>query len=350
MESAEHFSVSPIRAVLLWGDSILFWMLKPIMVLLWMILLVVLLCTEAVNIKAKGELGTNVTLTCTNRSSDIHWYMEIHSQLRGCIGRSFSPTDSTYCSPDFETKFLILGNRLIIKNFTTEDCGLYFCGRKRNGSIHFVETFRLVSSMYLSFAWPYHGFRDLFGSLKLFILYFLVFCSVCLFVFYCCGLYYYYCCCCCFVAVIGLLGTWLWVPPRSQACHDPQDCWAVLRLAACMYLYFFLWLTTRMYPWTLRLTNGSWMLFVFRRCEGAHKCTQDEDILGCRLMIDFAISSSDLQLCVFYTCIKRGAELSSSSVIRWLWWTGLACSTHTEYIASGALLSSTKDIVGWCNE
>ncbi|CAI5638797.1 unnamed protein product [Oreochromis niloticus] len=122
-------------------------MLKLIMVLLWMILLVVLLRAEAENVtEVRGELGTNVTLTCSNHTSDTHWYMEIYSQFRACIGRSFSSA-ATYCSPGFETKFSILGNKLVIKNFTAEDCRLYFCGIKRDGSIQFVETFHLISDV-----------------------------------------------------------------------------------------------------------------------------------------------------------------------------------------------------------
>ncbi|XP_005462744.2 uncharacterized protein LOC102075659 [Oreochromis niloticus] len=123
-------------------------MLKLIMVLLWMILLVLLLCAEAENVtEVRGELGTNVTLTCSNQTSDRYWYMEIHSQFRAGIGRSFSSAGSTYCSPGFESKFSILGNELVIKNFTAEDCRLYFCGIKRDGSIHFVDTFHLVSDI-----------------------------------------------------------------------------------------------------------------------------------------------------------------------------------------------------------
>nr|XP_024654578.1 uncharacterized protein LOC101479490 [Maylandia zebra] len=120
-------------------------MLKLIMVLLWMILLVLLLCAEAKNVtEVRGELGTDVTLTCSNQTSDRYWYMEIHSQFRAGIGRSFSSAGSTYCSPGFESKFSILGNKLVIKNYTAEDCRLYFCGIKRDGSIHFVETFHLL--------------------------------------------------------------------------------------------------------------------------------------------------------------------------------------------------------------
>ncbi|XP_005462745.1 uncharacterized protein LOC102075736 isoform X1 [Oreochromis niloticus] len=123
-------------------------MLKLIMVLLWMILLVLLLCAEAEKVtEVRGELGTNVTLTCSNQTTEVHWYMEIHSQFRACIGRSFSSAGSTYCSPGFETKFSVLGNKLVIKNFRAEDCRLYFCGIKRDGSIYFVETFHFVSDV-----------------------------------------------------------------------------------------------------------------------------------------------------------------------------------------------------------
>ncbi|XP_025759146.1 uncharacterized protein LOC102083150 isoform X2 [Oreochromis niloticus] len=115
------------------------------MILLWMILLVVLLCAEAENVtEVRGELGTNVTLNCSSQTTDTYWYMEIYSQFRAGIGRSFSSA-ATYCSPGFETKFSILGNKLVIKNFRAEDCRLYFCGIKRDGSIHFVDTFHVVS-------------------------------------------------------------------------------------------------------------------------------------------------------------------------------------------------------------
>uniref|UniRef100_A0AAZ1XU64 Immunoglobulin domain-containing protein n=1 Tax=Oreochromis aureus TaxID=47969 RepID=A0AAZ1XU64_OREAU len=126
-------------------------MLKLIMVLLWMILLVVLLCAEAENMtEVRGELGTNVTLTCSNQTSDTHWYMEIHSHFTACIGY-YSSGSSTYCSPGFETKFSILGNKLVIKNLTAEDCRLYFCDIKKNGSNQFVETFHLVSGKFQRF-------------------------------------------------------------------------------------------------------------------------------------------------------------------------------------------------------
>uniref|UniRef100_A0AAZ1XER7 Immunoglobulin domain-containing protein n=1 Tax=Oreochromis aureus TaxID=47969 RepID=A0AAZ1XER7_OREAU len=114
-------------------------MLKLIMVLLWMILLVVLLCVTEV----RGELGTNVTLTCSNQSPDTYWYMEIYTQFKGYIGRSHSST--SFCSPGFETKFSIVGNKVVIKNLTAEDCRLYFCGINKKKNINFTGTFHVVS-------------------------------------------------------------------------------------------------------------------------------------------------------------------------------------------------------------
>ncbi|XP_050921801.1 uncharacterized protein LOC127139104 isoform X3 [Lates calcarifer] len=77
------------------------------------------------------------------------WQMEIHSQLRGCILRTFSPSDSDpqYCSPSFKTKFSVQRNSLVIKNIIAGDCRRYFCAKKKNDSIVYVDTFRLVSDV-----------------------------------------------------------------------------------------------------------------------------------------------------------------------------------------------------------
>ncbi|XP_050921800.1 uncharacterized protein LOC127139104 isoform X2 [Lates calcarifer] len=77
------------------------------------------------------------------------WQMEIHSQLRGCILRTFSPSDSDphYCSPNFKTKFSVQRNSLVIKNIIAGDCRRYFCAKKKNDSIVYVDTFCLVSDV-----------------------------------------------------------------------------------------------------------------------------------------------------------------------------------------------------------
>ncbi|XP_067357282.1 uncharacterized protein [Channa argus] len=118
--------------------------------LLWMILLVFLVCAEAQNVtEVKVELGQNVTLNCSGNNSDTYWYMEINSQLRGSICRSFTndPSGSQYYVYTFRPKYSAFGNSLLITNITAEDCRLYFCGRRINGSIQFVDTFSLVSAV-----------------------------------------------------------------------------------------------------------------------------------------------------------------------------------------------------------
>ncbi|XP_051799007.1 uncharacterized protein LOC127532032 [Acanthochromis polyacanthus] len=114
--------------------------------LLWMVLLVVLVGAEAQNLtEVKGMLGKDVTLNCSIRNTDVHWYMEIHNQFKGFIGRTFATGETSYSSPDFESKYLMSDNRLVIKNMTSGDRRLYFCGRKTSGDVHFLDTFRLVS-------------------------------------------------------------------------------------------------------------------------------------------------------------------------------------------------------------
>ncbi|XP_072235506.1 uncharacterized protein [Leuresthes tenuis] len=118
-----------------------------IMDLLWMMLLLVLVCSEAQKVtEVRGELGQDVTLTCSIRNKDIYWFMQIHSQFRAGIGRTFS-SDASYFSPDFKTKYLILENRLVVKNISAEDCRLYFCAEKINGTFVFVDTFGLTADV-----------------------------------------------------------------------------------------------------------------------------------------------------------------------------------------------------------
>ncbi|XP_067357252.1 uncharacterized protein [Channa argus] len=118
--------------------------------LLWMILLVFLVCAEAQKVtEVKVELGQNVTLNCSGNNSDTLWFTEINSQVRGSIGRSFTndPSGSQYYVSTFRPKYSAFGNSLLITNITAEDCRLYFCGRRINGSVQFVDTFSLVSDV-----------------------------------------------------------------------------------------------------------------------------------------------------------------------------------------------------------
>ncbi|KAK2917272.1 uncharacterized protein [Channa argus] len=118
--------------------------------LLWMILLVFLVCAEAQNVtEVKVELGQNISLNCSWNNSDTYWFTEINSQVRGSIGRSFTndPSGSQYYVYTFRPKYSAFGNILLITNITAEDCRLYFCGRRINGSVQFVDTFSLVSDV-----------------------------------------------------------------------------------------------------------------------------------------------------------------------------------------------------------
>ncbi|XP_035802405.1 uncharacterized protein LOC118470038 [Amphiprion ocellaris] len=114
--------------------------------LLWMVLLVVLVGAEPQNLtEVKGMLGKDVTLNCSIRNTEIYWSLEIHNHLKVCIGRTYHDDVPSFCSDDFETKYLMLDNRLVIKNMTSEDQKLYLCGRKISGDVCFLDIFRLVS-------------------------------------------------------------------------------------------------------------------------------------------------------------------------------------------------------------
>ena len=58
--------------------------------------------------------------------------------------------------------------------------------------------------------------------------------------------------------------------------------------------------------------------------KGVHQCTWHQDALGWRSVIDFVVVSSDLQLYVLDTQVKRGAELSTDHnlVVSWIRWQG----------------------------
>ncbi|KAM7365863.1 hypothetical protein PAMP_016756 [Pampus punctatissimus] len=117
------------------------------MELLWMILpLLLVFCETKRVIEVKVELGQTVILNCSVDISNMHWYLELHSQLTVCILRTYGEKDNnpTYCSPDLKTKYSVMSNRLVITNVTAEDCRIYFCARMQNNSIHFEDTIRLV--------------------------------------------------------------------------------------------------------------------------------------------------------------------------------------------------------------
>ncbi|XP_044043569.1 uncharacterized protein LOC122871978 isoform X1 [Siniperca chuatsi] len=117
--------------------------------LLWMILPVFLGCAEAENpTQVKAELGQNVTLNCSLNISNIFWFMEIHSQFIGCIVRTFStnPTDNKYFVYPVMTKYIAMGNRLVITNITAEDFRLYFCSKTPDNN-KFKDGIRLVSDV-----------------------------------------------------------------------------------------------------------------------------------------------------------------------------------------------------------
>ncbi|XP_059183555.1 uncharacterized protein LOC131962626 [Centropristis striata] len=117
--------------------------------LLWKILLVCLACAEAENLTVvRVELGKNVTLNCSIPKDTVHWYTEIRSQVRGLIAKTFTSdsVDATFIAyTTLTSKYIAMGNKLVVTNITAEDYRLYYCGRKMNDNITFADTFRLVS-------------------------------------------------------------------------------------------------------------------------------------------------------------------------------------------------------------
>ncbi|XP_041834381.1 uncharacterized protein LOC121635308 [Melanotaenia boesemani] len=117
------------------------------LMMMMMMVVVVLVCAETEKVtEVRGELGTDVTLNCSIRDGNVFWSMMIHSQLKVQIGRTYSFLPE-YNAPEYETKYLIQENRLMIKNMTAEDCRLYFCGRKKSGNMVSVDAFRLISDV-----------------------------------------------------------------------------------------------------------------------------------------------------------------------------------------------------------
>ncbi|XP_075951010.1 uncharacterized protein LOC142952880 [Anarhichas minor] len=116
----------------------------------WMILPVVLMCAEVL---VEVAVGQNATLTCSVDTTDVHWSIEISSQVKVHLARSYSsdPEESEYCvNTSFKHKYMAMGNTLVISNITAEDNGRYFCGRKNNNNVIFTDTFRLVTAVPLT--------------------------------------------------------------------------------------------------------------------------------------------------------------------------------------------------------
>ncbi|MEQ2246259.1 hypothetical protein ILYODFUR_036574, partial [Ilyodon furcidens] len=119
--------------------------LNLLMNLLWMVLLMVLVHSEAQNVmELKAELGQDVTLTCSFSHPEIFWYMEINNKPRLGIGRTYASAFPTFSSPGFGSRYSLVKNRLLIRNFSVEDGGLYFCGKKIRGAMIYGEPIRVV--------------------------------------------------------------------------------------------------------------------------------------------------------------------------------------------------------------
>ncbi|XP_049921180.1 uncharacterized protein LOC126402894 isoform X1 [Epinephelus moara] len=117
--------------------------------LVWTVLPVFLLCAEAQNLTVvKAELGQNATLNCSVNIMSIHWYVEIRSQVRGLIAETFTPdpNDTLYhIYTTLKTKYIAMGNKMVITNITSEDHRFYFCATKKKNNVIFRETFHFVS-------------------------------------------------------------------------------------------------------------------------------------------------------------------------------------------------------------
>ncbi|XP_007545164.1 uncharacterized protein LOC103133325 [Poecilia formosa] len=113
--------------------------------LLWTVLLLVLVGSEAQNlVNVTVELGHDVTLNCSFKRGDIFWLTEIQNQFRIRIGQTLS-NFSSYDYPDFKIKYLIEGNRLVIKNISAEDSRLYLCSKNKTNPDG--DSFLLISGV-----------------------------------------------------------------------------------------------------------------------------------------------------------------------------------------------------------
>lgn len=132
-----RLSVAPLQLMLL----------QLIMDLLPVLLPVLLVCAEAQNLtQVTVILGQPVLLNCSVNSSDLYWYVEIHSQVRAFIVHSFSfGRDFRYHISAPGGKYeAVPGGSLWVRNITAEDCRLYLCARKLNDKLVFEEAFRIV--------------------------------------------------------------------------------------------------------------------------------------------------------------------------------------------------------------
>ncbi|MED6236978.1 hypothetical protein ATANTOWER_017023 [Ataeniobius toweri] len=141
--------------------------LNLLMNLLWMVLLMVLVHSEAQNVmELKAELGQDVTLTCSFSHPEIFWYMQINNRPRLGIGRTYASAFPTFSSPGFGSRYSLVDNRLLIRNFSVEDGGLYFCGKKIRGAMIYGEPIRVVPDVLKSQLTSDHHHEDLTTSLS----------------------------------------------------------------------------------------------------------------------------------------------------------------------------------------
>uniref|UniRef100_A0A3P9P0R6 Ig-like domain-containing protein n=1 Tax=Poecilia reticulata TaxID=8081 RepID=A0A3P9P0R6_POERE len=115
--------------------------------LLWMVLLLVLVGSQAQKlVDVTGELGQDVTLTCSLNHTEVYWFMEVQNQTRTGIGPTGSSVP-TYFSPDLEnTKYSLSRNRLTVRNLSVDDGGMYFCERREDGGTVHGDPVRLIIS------------------------------------------------------------------------------------------------------------------------------------------------------------------------------------------------------------
>ncbi|MEQ2216832.1 hypothetical protein XENOCAPTIV_023123 [Xenoophorus captivus] len=104
-----------------------------------------LIISDAQNVmELKAELGQDVTLTCSFSHPEIFWYMEINNKPRLGIGSTYASSFPTFSSPGFGSRYSLVENKLLIRNFSVEDGGLYFCGKKIRGAMIYGEPIRVV--------------------------------------------------------------------------------------------------------------------------------------------------------------------------------------------------------------